>query len=96
MGATATEEFDDQAPMDGGAPGIVPQPTAQVTFPGTIARRDPDAPPAPPVDRYRVVGHYDIIYSGCKTHLKDGKTVDEYTYDLDLLRRQGVRLEKIG
>jgi hypothetical protein len=86
-GVTATEEYEEHLPMAGGAPGVDVAPaTAQ---PVRVVM------PAVPVRKHRVMKEAHVMYGNCRTILREGKEVDELTYDLELLRRQGVVLQEV-
>lgn len=91
LGAAASEEAEEASTtMEGGAPGIPP---ANEQLPAQQARAEVRLDQ--PLQRYRVMESAPLLYGGARTHLAAGKVVDGYAYDLDMLRRQGVRLEPL-
>lgn len=53
--------------------------------------------PGPPVKRYVVVkgGRVQTSMNGLRTQLNEGKELDALNYDIELLKRQGVKLEEL-
>lgn len=89
--------------IHGGEIGVPPPADMKtsITMPGVSVASayrapDPDAPPPPEVKRYRVLNEITIMSHGCKTLMRTGKEVDDVSYDISNLERQGVRLQPLG
>lgn len=98
-GQAETIEHDEHVSMPGGAPGIYQDATRIMNdMRSATAYRepDPDAPPPPEVKKYRVMNSQFILYNSCRVTLPVGKIVDGRSYDLDLLRNQGVVLNEVA
>lgn len=97
LGATASEDAEETgSTMEGGSPGVAPGDLSEVRMPGAVtARANLGSVPAEPIARYRAVNGGHVMYGGCRTVIRAGKLVDAYSYDLDLLRRQGIVLEEV-
>jgi hypothetical protein len=88
--------------MQGGAPQKLPGGAsgapAVVERNVQVAAAQKPAPkgeaPKPP-KRYRVMNGGTIVWQNCRTALRAGKEISDATYDVKLLRRQGIRLEPI-
>jgi hypothetical protein len=98
---TSTEEASD-APLAGGASGVAaavtdPGETRVATAEGKIvgSAKDAESEKLPPVVRYQVVSDTKVLFLGHTYVVKAGKIVDAQSSDLALLRKQGVRLQKI-
>lgn len=50
---------------------------------------------APPVPRYRVLKEKQVALQGHRFTLKQGKEIDASNYNIELLKRYGVELERI-
>lgn len=79
-----------------------PPPGAEIATGDTqpmIVAAPPEPRPDVKVKRYRVMNSYgggvNIMFGGYKTFLRYGKELDENTYDLDSLVKQGVQLQEI-
>lgn len=105
-GAAATEEHKEQTPLEGGSSGILPDTLSTSGIPGQVtgsAERpvDPNAPPPPVVKKYVVEGQrgnvpgYHVQEKGMLTLIRTGRIVDDSNFDVDGLRRQGVRLRAL-
>jgi len=95
MGDTDLPETAEPS-MAGGASGVVDD-TTRMSLPGEVVATayrapDPNAAPAMAAQRFRVGADATVMYSGAKTLMRKGKIIDAGSYDLDLLRRQGVIL----
>jgi hypothetical protein len=103
----AQDEFEDDAgesPVDGGSPGV-PQaqdPNAALARVATAtdmivgSAKDPKSEAAPPAKRYVVVGGpYQINYRSMVYKLLHGREVSEASHPIEMLRRQGVRLDPV-
>ena len=104
-GKAETADHDEQTPMTGGSPGVPPAASSPAPLSGQIsagARQapDPDAPPPPEVKQYMVEGmHPDgkkVLYAGYPVLFRNGKVVDDANFDVEGLRKQGVRLRPLG
>lgn len=51
--------------------------------------------PARPAKRYRVLNGGQVLYNNCRTAIRAGKEITDTQFDIELLRRQGIRLEEI-
>jgi len=82
--------------MQGGASGAPAGVAAQIpkVAGGHVTEAPKAAPPAPPA-RYRVLNGGTIVWNNCRTPLRAGKEISSAHYDIALLRRQGIRLERI-
>lgn len=105
-GKTETAEHDEKTPLEGGSSGVLPDAGPGGGIPGRVvgsaAREpDPDAPPPPPVKKYMVEGNrgnlpgYHVQEHGVLTLIRTGRVVDDVNFDIDGLRRQGVRLREM-
>lgn len=101
-GKTETTEHDEQTPMTGGSPGVPAEATRSAALPGHAAASaqaapDADAPPPPEVKRYTVEAGSprQVIYAGYPVMLPAGKVIDDANYDVEGLRKQGVRLRPL-
>lgn len=93
--------------IPGGAPGVIAEASTVIVgskIPGVPpeTRGDQQDPGEAKVEQYRVAGRgpapdgsYPILYGSARVLLVPGKLVTSATYDLDVLRSQGVQLEKI-
>ncbi len=95
----STEEMGDRSMTPGGADGVIPDAAKDIPNPGVAeasAFREPPAD-APKAKQFMVMnaGGVHIMYGGVRTLLKQNKVIDETTYDLELLRRQGVQLREL-
>lgn len=93
--------------LPGGAAGVLPGATTKIHFPGEAnpgAHVGPDPEDAPKVERFRVVDcpkppggphGFRVLLNGMISYMADGKVVDTNCYDVDMLRRQGVKLQPI-
>jgi hypothetical protein len=103
----ATEQEGEDAPNDGGSPGIqitqghspTSDPTATVVHTAADkivgSAKDAASERMPPVERFSVVGDHRVLFNGMTYTVRHGKIVDAQSHDLKLLKRQGVRLEKL-
>lgn len=57
----------------------------------TVVDEEP-AVEAPPPQRFKVLKDADVAINGQRTKLREGKVVDAANFDLDALRRYGVKL----
>lgn len=88
-------------PLKGGSYGIIPEAEQRVTFhAGSTQRRD--AVPARKPKTWIITdgprnaqGRITFVYDHQRVSVGYGKEVTENTYDIDLLRRQGVKLEEV-
>ena len=102
-GTAATEEHDEQTPMEGGSAGVIVSEYKAIANSGhttATAYRPPaeDAPPPPLVRRYIVENAgsgKSVLLNGYKALFKDGKVVDDVNYNIDGLKQQGVRLREL-
>jgi hypothetical protein len=106
-GVRATEEHEEQVPLMGGSAGIPEGPRATPTGgnrDGVVvasaqthaAESAPDAEPMPAPKRFIVEAHHQVQYGGVLSLFRAGKIVDDSNFDLDNLRRQGVRLRQLS
>ena len=74
----------------GGASGV-PQIASEVRAetPAAVQKEQPK------VRRYRVLNGGTIVDKGMRMTLRAGKELDERTYDVATLKRQGIRLEEL-
>ncbi len=84
---------EGQAPMEGGSPGVIAPPAAQVE---AAAQRQRDALPEVPSKKYMVAREGTATLGGMRTLFRQGKVVDENAYDVNVLRQQGIQLNPIG
>lgn len=94
--------------MPGGSFGMIPEASKTIRMPGPDAYAAPSPAPVgevPKIARYVIedcpkppngTPGYRVVLNGCLAFLADGKTVDGTTYDIDMLRRQGVKLRHLG
>jgi hypothetical protein len=86
----------------GGADGAPIQGAAtHISTPGQVTRSsiredrvDADGE-IPIVKRYRVMQARQVLYNGIQVPMREGKEFTEYEYDVQLLQRQGLRLQEI-
>lgn len=100
-----------QPMMPGGASGIHPDAATKINFPGvptSFAKASPEqpegAPEIPKVGVYVVkdcpkpaggpVG-YRVLLNGVISFFPDGKRITTTTYDVEALKRQGVKLDHL-
>lgn len=90
--ATAAAQATARAQTPGGASGL-PQTTQ--TAATQVKANVAAARPQIKVKKYRVLNGGVVVFNGMRTALRAGKEVDERSYDLAHLKRQGIRLEEI-
>lgn len=90
------------APMKGGSYGVIPEAVQKVHFHAGTPMRRGNAPVARKPKTFIVVGgplnaqgRITFVYDHQRVSVMRGKEVTENTYDIDLLRRQGVQLEEV-
>jgi hypothetical protein len=94
-----------QTGMTGGTPGLPQHAQAEAHVVGQqgdvvgsavgFHPQSEAAQKVPPIKRYRVTNGGRISVKGTPHVLRPGKEVDERTYDLKMLRQQGIKLEEI-
>ena len=88
--------------MPGGSPGVVPSEQKKLSPAGVVhghgvSRASLSRVAGPEPRRYMVAGGpTSVMYGGCRTKLPLGKVLSEQAFDIDAIRRQGVKLEEIA
>ena len=101
-------EQDDEAgdPEGGGSPGVPSRAdgandaSAKITLPADMivgSAKGPEDKDAPPPKQYVVVGGpYQVAYGSMIYQLKHGRQLSDASHPIELLRRQGVRLDPVA
>lgn len=95
--------------LPGGTSGVIETASSTIHFPGVPTSSAAPSPEPigeiPKLARYEVVDcpkppggthGFRVMVNGCLGYLTDGKVVDANTYDIDALKRQGVKLRHLG
>ncbi len=93
----------------GGALGVLPGASSKIHFPGVSESHAAAGPEPegeiPKIARYEVYDcpkpphgttGFRVNMNGCLSYMVDGKQVDGNSYDIEALKRQGVKLKHIG
>lgn len=92
---TAEEKLTEFLPTEDVAPEAAPaEAPVAAAAPPPVEEKPVRVIPPPPV-AYRVLRDHGVLIDSCRVVLRAGKVLDEANYNIELLKSQGVPLEKV-